>query len=109
MLERSNRYINSNCPNGLPSPALLLTAVGCCCLTTDSSVHSTADCFVELETSLHEVVSCTITEKATTYTFTLKTLLRHYAKYVGVDPTVSRREIGTQTPTPILYDLHRRP
>ena len=81
MLERSNRYINSNCPNGLPSPALLLAAVGCCCLTTDSSVHSTADCFVELETSLHEVVSCTITEKATTYTFTLKTLLRHYAKW----------------------------
>ena len=27
MLERSNRYINSNCPNGLPSPALLLAAV----------------------------------------------------------------------------------
>ena len=34
--------------------------------------------------------------KAPTSAFTFKTLLRHYAK-TGVDPTVSRREIGLPT------------
>ena len=60
--------------------------------------------------------SCTITEKAPTFNqekaptrvfswlkaptsaFTFKTLLRHYAKRAtGVDPTVSRHEIGSPT------------
>ena len=46
----------------------------CCCLTTDSSVHSTADCFVQMETNLRKVWSCTITEKASPCSFTFKTL-----------------------------------
>ena len=51
--------------------------------------------------------SCTITEKAptsafswlkaATTAFTFKTLLRHYAKQTGVDPTVRRCEVGLPT------------